>query len=523
MPRSAIRKSTAARKARRRETVSDGDVPRRVSGTEVAAVDLGSNSFHMLVAQEAGGQLRVLDRLREAVRLAAGLDDRRRLSADAQARALACLERFGQRLRGIPASRVRVVGTNTLRRMQDGAAFITAAERALGHSIEIISGLEEARLVYHGVTHGLGQARPRRLIVDIGGGSTELIIGRGSEPRLMESVSLGCVVHTQRFFADGLITPQRMREARLAARVEMEFLEHQYRSAGWDLAMGASGTVRGAWRVMMAQGWTDEKITRAALEKTLAMTVRAGRVDRIDFPGLREDRRPVFAGGLAVLAGVFDTLALNEMQTSEYALREGVIYDLLGRLSDQDVRSRSVVALAERYGVDQHHAADLERTALKALKEAADWDLDKTASVQLLSWATRLHEIGLAISHDGYHRHSEYILRNSDLFGFSMTDQKILAALVRLHRGKFVLSLIEELPAVWRETVARLAVLLRVSFLLHRSRTPGLRVPFHLIAGPRKLHLMLKPGWLRRHPLTREDLEQEADYLKVAGFRFSFE
>lgn len=489
----------------------------------MAAVDLGSNSFHMLVAHERGGQLRVLDRLREAVRLAAGLDDRRRLSGEAQARAIACLERFGQRLRGIPSSRVRVVGTNTLRRMQDGAAFITAAERALGHPLEIISGVEEARLVYHGVTHGFGPARPRRLIVDIGGGSTELIIGRGSEPKLMESVSLGCVMHTQRFFADGQITPQRMREARLAARVEMEFLERRYRSAGWDLAMGASGTVRGTWRVMMAQGWTDEKITRGALEKTLAMTVRAGRVDRIDFPGLREDRRPVFAGGLAVLAAVFDTLALQEMQTSEYALREGVIYDLLGRLSDQDVRSRSVVALGERYGVDEHHAADLERTALKALADAADWALDRVVGGQWLSWAARLHEIGLAISHDGYQRHSEYILRNSDLFGFSLTDQKILAALVRLHRGKFALSVIDELPAIWRETVSQLAILLRISYLLHRSRAPGLRVPFHLIAGSRKLHLMLKPGWLKRHPLTQGDLEEEVDYLKTAGFRFSFE
>lgn len=501
---------------------ASGRAPRPV-GAEVAAVDLGSNSFHMMVAHDNAGRLEVRDRLREAVRLAAGLDDRRRLSPDAQARALACLERFGQRLRGIPRQRVRAVGTNTLRRMQDGAAFILAAERALGHPIEIISGLEEARLVYHGVTHGLGDTRPRRLVVDIGGGSTELIIGRKQTPRLMESVSLGCVVHTQRFFADGRITAARMREARLAARVEIEYLERQYRDAGWDLAIGASGTVRGAWRVMMAQGWTDEAITLPALEKTLAMTVRAGRVDKLNFEGLREDRRPVFAGGIAVLAGIFDSLGLQRMETSEYALREGLIYDLLGRLADRDVRTQSVDAMAKRYGVDHAHAADLERTVLKLLAEVADgWKLDRRSSAQLLAWASRLHEIGLTISHDGYHRHSEYILRNSDLFGFSMTDQKLLAALVRLHRGKLSMSAIDDLPAVWRDPILKLAALLRIAFVLHRSRTPGLRVPLKLAVVRGVLTLKLKAGWLHNRPLTREDLDNEEAQLRTVGFHLKF-
>jgi exopolyphosphatase/guanosine-5'-triphosphate,3'-diphosphate pyrophosphatase len=491
-------------------------------GAEVAAVDLGSNSFHMLVARDNSGQLQVLDRLREPVRLAAGLDERRRLRPEAQARALSCLERFGQRLRGIPPERVRVVGTNTLRRLQDGASFIAAAERAIGHQLEVISGVEEARLVYHGVTHGLGKARPRRLIVDIGGGSTELIIGRGNEPKLMESVSLGCVVHTQRFFSDGVITASRMREARIAARVELEFLERRYRASGWDVAIGASGTVRGAWRVMMAQEWTDELITRDALEKAINLTVKAGSVANIGFPGLRDDRRPVFAGGIAVLAGVFDSLGLQKMETSEYALREGVIYDLLGRLSDHDVRDESVAALAQRTGADERHAADIEHTVLKLLDEAGRWVPDRPAAIQLLRWAARLHEIGLAISHDGYHRHSEYILRNADLFGFSQTGQKLLAALVRLHRGKFTLSVIEEVPAAWREMILRLAVLMRLAVVLHRSRTPGLRVPFRLRTAGDTVKLGFRPGWLQRHPLTREDLELEVDYLKPAGFRLKF-
>jgi exopolyphosphatase/guanosine-5'-triphosphate,3'-diphosphate pyrophosphatase len=491
---------------------------------EVAAVDLGSNSFHMLVARESAGQLQVLDRLREAVRLAAGLDAQGRLSPAAQARALECLSRFGQRLRGIPRERVRVVGTNTLRRLQHGEAFLAAAERALGHPIEVISGLEEARLVYHGVTHGMSEANPQRLVVDIGGGSTELIIGRYHEPKLMESMALGCVTHTQRFFSDGQISKRRMHQARLAAHVELEFVERRFRAAGWDVAVGSSGTVRGAWRVMLAHGWIGERITREALEKTLELTVCAGRIERLDLPGLREDRRPVFPGGLAVLAAVFDALDLREMETSEYALREGLIYDLLGRLHDRDVRNRSVEALADRYGVDRRQARDVERTALRLLEQAAAaWKLPRTDSRRLLAWAALLHEIGLVVAHEGSHRHGEYILRHADIFGFSQTDQKLLAALVRLQRGKFAQAVLEDLPRAWRAALTRLAILFRLAVLLHRSRTPELRIPLRLEVSGRDVRLVFGRGWLARHPLTREDLEIEAQRLAEAGYRLRWQ
>ena len=330
-----------------------------------------------------------------------------------------------------------------MRRLSEGStgadSFLSRAEQALGHQIEIISGVEEARLVYGGVVHGMGGAEnQRRLVVDIGGGSTELIIGRGSQPLLMESVGMGCVVHQGRFFADGEITRARFRQARLAARVELEFLEHRYRRQGWDLAIGASGTVRGVWRVMREQGWTDDLITRDGLEKTIDLVIARGHVSRIDFPALREDRRPVFAGGLAVLAGVFDALDLQRMQTSDRALREGLVYDLLGRLSDHDVRDESVEAMASRYGVDTAHAQAVAETAQKLLDQLGDgWQLDRKASATLLNWAAQLHEIGLVIAHSSYQKHGEYILRHADLQGFSQTDQKLLAALVRLHRSKF--------------------------------------------------------------------------------------
>lgn len=487
-------------------------------GQEIAAVDLGSNSFHLLVARAGDGDIQITDRLREPIRLAAGLDADKRLMPDAAQRALACLGRFGQRLKGIPPERVRAVGTNSMRRMRKGTDFLAAAEMALGHSIEIIAGLEEARLVYGGVTHGMPASTPRRLVVDIGGGSTEVIIGQHAAPKLMESVALGCVVHTQRFFEDGEITRQKFRKARIAARVELEFLERQYRRAGWDVALGASGTVRGVWRVMMAEHWCENELTRQGLEKVIDLTVARGHVDRLDFPALREDRRPVFAGGLAVLAGVFDSLRIEQMETSERALREGLIYDQLGRLANHDVRGDAVLAMARRYGVDLRHAESLERTALKILDQVAKpWALDPKLSAMLLSWAARLHEIGLVITHNGYHKHGEYILRHCDLQGFSQADQLLLAALVRLHRGKFAL---DALPTIWVEPLKRLALILRLTYLLHRSRMRDLKPPIKVSANRKGLDVeFTQKHWLEKHPLTQAELEREQSLLAAVDLR----
>ncbi|SEQ29443.1 exopolyphosphatase / guanosine-5'-triphosphate,3'-diphosphate pyrophosphatase [Solimonas aquatica] len=491
----------------------------RLSGQEFAAIDLGSNSFHMLVARMSGGELQVIDRLREPVRLAEGLDGggSRNLRTDVAQRALNCLRRFGERLRGIPAAHVRAVGTNTMRKLAANSGFHAEAEAALGHSIEIIAGLEEARLVYRGVIHGRGRAHPRRLVVDIGGGSTELIIGRGEEPRLMESVSLGCVVHTRKFFEDGRISEARFKRARLAAGVELEFLQQPYRKAGWDVAIGSSGTIRGIWRVMKEQGWSDEHLTREGLEQVIALALKRKDIGDIDFPGLREDRRPVFIGGLAVLAGVFDTLDIRRMETSDRALREGLLYDLIGRLSDHDVREQAVASMAERYGVDLVQAENLERTALQILDQVGEaWDLEPHLAGQFLRWAARLHEVGLVITHNGYHKHGEYIVRHSDLAGFSQTDQKALAALVRLHRGKFAAGALAELPQNWVEPLRYLAMILRLAYLLHRSRAADLKPPLRVQATRRTLDLQFtRKHWLDEHPLTRADLEREAAHLET--------
>lgn len=482
---------------------------------EFAAIDLGSNSFHMLVARSDGNELQVIDRMRDSVRLAAGLEADRRLSAPVAARALACLERFGERIRGIPGAQVRAVGTNTMRKLKTGSGFVAAAEAALGHPIEVIAGSEEARLVYGGVTHGRGRTHPQRLVVDIGGGSTELIIGRGDRPKLLESVSLGCVVHTQRFFGDGAISAARFREARLAAGLELEFLQQPYRDAGWNVAIGSSGTIRGIWRVLRSRHWIDEEITREGLERLIELTLSRRRIADIDYPALREDRRPVFIGGLAVLAAVFDSLQIERMETSDQALREGLLHDLLGRLSNRDVRDESVEAMARRYGVDTEHAADVERTALKILGQVAEpWRLDARAAAPYLRWAARLHEVGRVIAHNGYHKHGNYIIRHSDLQGFSQSDQQILATLVRLHRGKLLGDLLAELPPAMVPAARSMTMILRLAHLLHRSRSPGLRPPLQIQATARSISIgFSRASWLAKHPLTQADLEREAGLL----------
>jgi len=490
----------------------------------VAAVDLGSNSFHMIVAGLKDDQLQVIDRLREMVRLAAGLDDKRRLTTEATQRALACLERFGQRLRDMPPGSVRAVGTNTLRQARNAKAFLAAAERALGHPIEVISGIEEARLVYLGVAQGVPTDDKRRLVIDIGGGSTEVIIGRQSEPIAADSLYMGCVSMSRAHFADGAISRKRMRRAELAARVEFEPLENQYRTVGWDSATGTSGTIRAIEAVVHEAGWCDEGITLSALEHLAETLVKAGHVERLRLSGLSDERVPVFPGGVAILLAAFHALGIDRLQVSDRALREGLLYDLVGRIRHQDVRGRSVDTLAAGYQVDAKQAQRVEHTALHCLGQvAAAWGLGDEQAEQLLAWAARLHELGLAIAHSQYHKHGAYIVQHSDLPGFSRAEQALLAALVRGHRRKFRTAIFQTLPEDWSDAVQHLAVLLRLAVLLHRGRGDAPLPEIKLATEEDGLHVDFPAGWLDAHPLTHADLAQEAGDLKKAGLTLSFD
>ncbi len=491
----------------------------------VAAVDLGSNSFHMIVGRLDNGQVQVVDRLREPVRLASGLDERKRLAADAEQRALDCLSRFGQRLRGLPRGAVRAVGTNTLRQLHDGGAFLRAASAALGHPIEVIAGREEARLVYLGVAHGLAAGDEWRLVVDIGGGSTEVIIGQRFEPTDRESLHMGCVSISQRYFNDGRITEQAMDNAMLACRLELRPVKAEFRAERWDTAVGSSGTIKAIGEVVRAAGWSDEGITRASLKKLRRALLGAGHVDKLQLTGLTDDRRPVFPGGVAVLSAVFKALNIERMLVSDLALREGLLYELLGHIRhEEDVRDRTVEALLRRYDIDRGHAARVEGTAAVLLAQAAatGWALDCSEAGELLGWAARLHEIGLAISHSQFQKHGAYILANADLPGFSQQQQAILAALVRGHRRKLPVEVFEALPEPTRDCARRLCVLLRLAVLLHRGRSSAAKCGVRLLADGNSLALSFPAGWLEHRPLTRSELEQEADYLKAGAFALSF-
>jgi len=485
-----------------------------------AAVDLGSNSFHMVVARYSHGQLVIIDRLREMVRLAAGVAENGRIDKDVAALALACLQRFGQRLRDMHADSVRVVGTNALRLAHKKQAFLERAREALGHPIEIIAGMEEARLIYSGVAHTMPSEPGKRLVVDIGGGSTELIIGEALNPLELESLQMGCVSWSERFFRDGKISAKRFERARLAARLELEPVQAEFRHLGWDNCAGSSGTVRAIGEVIRALDPAALVINPAGIARAIEYCVDAGHARELTLEPITEDRRPVFPGGLAILAEIFSVLDIQEMRIAEGAMREGLLYDMLGRYKREDARERTVRAMQQRYHVDIAQAERVEATARNFLEQTREaWKLEEPFAHLALTWAARLHEIGLDVSHSGYHRHGAYLLENADMPGFPREEQRLLARVVGAHRRKLMLEGVEELVPPWDRSAVYLIALLRLAVLLHRGRSSTALPPLELSATARSLEMRFPPGWLRDHPLTSADLQQEVDYLRMSGFR----
>lgn len=490
------------------------DVPERT----LAAVDLGSNSFHLLVARLLNGEPRRVDRVRERVALAAGLDERRRLDGETRARAIACLERFAQRLAGLPPEDVRAVGTSAIRQARDAESFLTEAERALGRRVEVISGAEEARLIYLGVAHDLASAQGRRLVVDIGGGSTECILGERFEPLEAHSLHMGCIGWSRRFFADGKLREKRFERARVAARRELEGLEVRFAALGRDECVGSSGTVLAVRRILRENGWCERGITAKGLLRLERTLIEAGDVDALDLPGLSAERRPVLAGGLSILRAVFEAFEIERMRTSVAALREGLVYDLVGRIHDEDVRERTIAYLIERFSVDAEQGRRVEQTALALFDDVRErWRLGAEER-RFLGWAARLHEIGLVVAWSGHHRHGAYLLGHTVLPGFTQREQRLLAALVLSHRRKLSQERIAETAETRdRRLALRLAVLLRVAALLHRSHVPA-GVPVRARARKRALRLAIDRRWLDEHPLTREDLIEERRRQAAVGF-----
>ncbi|MGB5517436.1 MAG: exopolyphosphatase [Gammaproteobacteria bacterium] len=490
----------------------------------VAAVDLGSNSFHMIVARlDESGTLSVIDKLRETVRLGGGLKDDGKLSRESMDRALACLEQFGQRIRALPKGDVRVAGTNTLRVAKNAEKFLREAEATLGHPIEVISGREEARLIYLGVAHGRAARSGKRLVVDIGGGSTELIIGEGKESERRESLYTGCVSASRKYFDDGVISQKRMTRAIIDAELVFYPVGRYMRASNWEEAVGCSGTIKSIRNIVHAEGWCDSGITLDALYRLQNKMVKQGSVDKLNLESLKPDRGPVLPGGVAILTAVFETLDITQMRVSDQALREGLLYDLVGRLQHQDAREATVQSAMQRWNLDTEHANNVTATVKNLLNQVrTDWQLTDEHR-DMVVWAAQLHEIGLQISHGTYNKRGAYILTHADLPGFSRQEQAMLATLVLNHRQRFRMNAFEDLTESVRLPGIRLCVLLRLAVLFHRGRTDEQVPDVGIKAGKNYIEVHFPYGWLDQHPLTQADLAKECDYLKDANITLLFD
>jgi exopolyphosphatase/guanosine-5'-triphosphate,3'-diphosphate pyrophosphatase len=468
----------------------------------LAAIDLGSNSFHLQVGRVEDDQLFYLDAFKESVRLAGGLTADKRLDAASQRRALDCLSRFGERLKGMPQGAVRAVGTSALRVAKNASEFMEQARAALGFEIDVVSGREEARLIYLGVAHSLPLNHEPRLVVDIGGGSTECIIGVGYEPQERESLRMGCVVFSNRFFPDGKVDKAAMKAAETAARIEAQSVARQFRSGRWQEAVGSSGSARALGEILFQNGLSDGRITADGLKWMKERAVKAGDLGRLVLPGLKADRKPVILGGLAVMSALFQELGIDQMNAAQGAMREGILWDLLGRVHDHDIRDLTVTRFTRRYHVDGKQARRVERLALQLCRGFGDYTSPE--SEQHLSWAARLHEIGISIAHSGFHKHGAYILENADMPGFSRRDQARLAKLVRASRGGLGKVALAPDDPNWP-----MILCLRLAVLFHLSRADGKLPRMRLTCHQGLCVLQLPEAWLQANPLTQEALQNE--------------
>jgi exopolyphosphatase/guanosine-5'-triphosphate,3'-diphosphate pyrophosphatase len=475
----------------------------------LAVVDLGSNSFRLEIGRIEGDQIYRQDTWRETLRFGAGLDRHGRIKPAATRLALACLARFRERLSGVHPSAVRAVATSAFRLASNAREFLPKAERALGSPIDVISGHEEARLIYLGVAHELPPTDAPRLVVDIGGGSTEFIVGRGLEPDRLESLSLGCVSATQRFFPDGRVSAAAFAAAETAARVEIEAIAGDFGAAHWKDAYASSGTAAALAEILEQNGFSAGGITPAGLARLRKQLIRARSAARRKLNALKPERVPVLAGGLAIMSAAVAELDIARIDPVGGALRLGVLYDLLGRTIDRDARQLTVERFLERYQVDRQHAARIARLAdtlfLNAVPKAP------AGQIQLLRWAALLHEIGMSVSHMGFHKHGAYILQHADMPGFSAGEQMRLATLVHGCRGGLA-----KVHGALADPVLRAQIAsLRLAVLLFHARAEVSLPPIQLSTRG-GMRIRIARGWLGAHPLTALLLERERAQWRAA-------
>jgi exopolyphosphatase/guanosine-5'-triphosphate,3'-diphosphate pyrophosphatase len=496
------------------------------NGTLLAAIDLGSNSFRLEIGRYENNQIIRTDYLKETVRQGGGLDAEHNLSREAMQRGWDCLARFGERLAGYAPSQVRAVATQTLREARNRSLFLQQAEQLLGFPIEVISGPEEARLIYQGVARLLPQSDERRLVIDIGGRSTELILGQHYSARLAQSFRVGSVAWSMKYFADGQFTPQAFQRAEIAAQAVLDEAQLSYARAHWDVAYGASGTVGAVGEVLHALGGAPGMITRAGLDELSQRLLRAQSAERLRLEGLKPDRRAVISGGISVLRAIFDLLQISTLQVAQGALRQGALYDLLQREQPKtDVRENTVQSLMQKFAIEPAQALRVSQTAcallaqLPAVRPSASATHSSSPHVRL-RWAGLLHEIGCLIAHDGAHRHGAYILEHTDAPGFSLPELDALAQLLRGQRGKPHKAGLELDRPELREPLLclRLAIL-----LCHARRDPQMEELRLLQTDDDSYALQLSAGWSQRWPQSRHLLNEEAQAWARSGITLSLE
>ncbi|MBF0784332.1 exopolyphosphatase [Muribacter muris] len=486
---------------------------------EFAAIDLGSNSFHMIVARIVNGSIQILSRIKRRVRLAEGLDDNHVLSQEAIDRGVACLGLFAKRLQGFSADNVKVVGTYTLRRAVNNQAFLAQAAKVFPYPIEIITGQEEARLIYSGVSHTQPE-RGRKLVIDIGGGSTEMSIGDEFTPLRAESRHMGCVSFAKRFFPNGQLTEAHFDAAYQSAMEKIEDLGWEYRELGWQHVLGSSGTIKTVSKVLMENGYRDGLITEGRLQDLVERCLTFRSLKAIQLKGLLEERADVLVPGIAILLALFRTFQIQSMRYSDGALREGVMYGLEQRFQVGDIRQRTAEALAKQFNIDQQQANRVRETALKLFAQVKTWK-NKTQINELrsmLKWASLLHEVGISINHNGVHRHSAYIIVNRDLPGFDTEQQNLLANLMRFHLKNFKRSDLRGTSRFHHRDILTLLRLFRLAVLLNRSRQATVAAnQLSLSIEDKVWQLQFEPDFLSQNPLVLADLDEEAQYLQPLG------
>lgn len=491
---------------------------------KVAALDIGSNSFHLVVARIVAGSVQILHRVKQKVRLADGLSAEGELSAEAQQRGLDTLATIAESLQDFAPESVRVVATHTLRKASNAKLFLQEAKKVFPFPIEIISGAEEARLIYQGVAHTnhqLGQ----RLVVDIGGGSTEFIIGEGFETKILRSLQMGCVSYTNRFFKQGELKTKAFSKAITAAQQELEMIDKKFNQIGWKSCIGTSGTIKSIIELASQLDSTNREncVSLSDLTTLMNLCCAAGNSKDLKLEGLNDDRRPVFAAGLAILIAVFKSLSISEMEFSAAALREGVLYEMGDQLAQTDIRQRSADSLATRYDVDIDHAKRVLKTTMDLYQHVRkSWDINHPELKSLLGWAALLHEVGLQINTRGVQRHSGYILQNIDLPGFGQEQQNLLATLIRFHRKKIRSSEIVEFTLLQQHQVYRLLALLRLGILLNIKRQDDILPEITIDVDDKNITLGFPCDWLAQKPVFSADLEREQDYLKEISLKLQY-